>query len=153
MEKKIKIVLVDDNEDYLFTMTTFLTKNGFEALSATNEKDGIELIQKELPDIILLDVMMESLFSGFEVCRAIRTDPDIKEIPIIGISAMGEALNLEFDQWRDYQYFSPDAFVEKPVDKENLLSVIKEVLQKAAKDKKRPKWKKDLDESYKKGQY
>ena len=63
MEKKIKIVLVDDNEDYLFTMTTFLTKNGFEALSATNEKDGIELIQKELPDIILLDVMMESLFS------------------------------------------------------------------------------------------
>ncbi|MBW2219436.1 MAG: hypothetical protein JRF40_08105 [Deltaproteobacteria bacterium] len=97
--------------------------------------------------------MMESLFSGFEVCRAIRTNPDTEEIPIIGISAMGEALNIEFDQWRDYQYFSPNEFVEKPVDKENLLSVIKEVLQKAKKDQKRPKWKKDLDESYKKGQY
>ncbi|MBW1894386.1 MAG: response regulator [Deltaproteobacteria bacterium] len=153
MDKKIKIVLVDDNEDYLFTMKTFLERNGFEALSATNEQDGVELIQKEHPDIVLLDVMMESLFSGFEVCRAIRTNPDTEEIPIIGISAMGEALNIEFDQWRDYQYFSPNEFVEKPVDKENLLSVIKEVLQKAKKDQKRPKWKKDLDESYKKGQY
>ena len=153
MDKKIKIVLVDDNEDYLFTMETFLKKNDFEVLSAKNGEDGIALIKKELPDLVLLDVMMESLFSGFEVCRTIRTDPATKEIPIIGISAMGEALDVEFDQWRDHQYFSPNLFIEKPVDKENLISVMKEVMQKAEKDKKLPKWKKDLVESSKKKQY
>jgi CheY-like chemotaxis protein len=153
VDKKTKIVIVDDNEDYLFTMETFLKKNDFEVLSANNGKDGVELIRKELPDLILLDVMMESLYSGFEVCRTIRNDPDTKEIPIIGISAMGEALDVEFDQWRDHQFFSPNLFIEKPVDKENLLSVMKEVMQKAAKDRKRPKWKKKLDDSYKKEQY
>jgi DNA-binding response OmpR family regulator len=65
MEKSLKIILVDDNTDYLFTMESFLKRNGFEVETSDDGQKGLELVRKEAPDIILLDVMMETLFSGF----------------------------------------------------------------------------------------
>jgi len=55
MEKSLKIVLVDDNTDYLFTMETFLSRNGFEVKTSEDAEKGLELIRKESPDILLLD--------------------------------------------------------------------------------------------------
>ena len=150
MEKPVKIIMIDDNTDFLFTMETFLKRNGYAVLTAEDGKRGLDLIRQERPDLILLDIMMETLFSGFEVCKAVRTDPDLKEIPIIGISGMGDELSVGFDQWPDYQYFSPEAFFDKPVDKKNLLTKIQEVIQKAEARKARPKWRKDLDDRWQK---
>jgi len=130
MTTKGKILIIDDNEDFLFTMSTFLNRNGFEALTATDGKKGITIIEKERPDLVLLDVMMETLFSGFEVCKRIRTNPALKAIPIIGISGMEEELGVKFDKERDEDYFSPDDFFEKPVDREKLLEKIDELLKK-----------------------
>ena len=86
MEAKLKIVMVDDNTDFLFTMETFLARNGFEVETSDDGQKGLELIRKAVPDIILLDVMMETLFSGFELCKQLRMDDNLKDIPIIGIS-------------------------------------------------------------------
>ena len=69
MPKNLKIVIIDDNTDFLFTMETFLQRNGFEVHTAEDGQTGIDLIKKECPDLILLDIMMETLFSGFEVCK------------------------------------------------------------------------------------
>ena len=66
MEKSLKIVMVDDNTDFLFTMETFLERNGFEVLTADDGQKGMELIRKEQPDLIMLDIMMETLFSRDE---------------------------------------------------------------------------------------
>jgi CheY-like chemotaxis protein len=148
MEKGQKIVIVDDNTDFLFSMETFLQKNGFEVLTATDGKKGLDLIRKERPDLILLDIMMETLFSGFEVCKQIRSDDDLKDIPIIGISAMGDELKINYRQWPDYDYFKPDAFLDKPVDRQHLLRMIPEVIQKAKKRKRRPKWQKKMEEDW-----
>ena len=74
MGKGLKIVLVDDNTDYLFTMETFLSRNGFEIKTSDEVEKGLELIRSEHPDVILLDVMMETLFSGFELCKQLRMD-------------------------------------------------------------------------------
>lgn len=123
-----KIVIVDDNTDYLFTMKTFLSRNGFEVETAPDGQTGIELIKKERPDLILLDVMMETTFSGFEVCRQIRNDSELKSIPIIGITGMEDELGLKFDKYDDEDYFSPDAFFDKPVDKDALLEKIKDLI-------------------------
>ena len=123
-----KIVIIDDNQDYLFTMKTFLTRNGFEVLTAPDGKRGLDLINSEQPDLILLDVMMEALYSGFEVCKQIRKDPSLSAIPIIGISGMKEELGINFNKYRDAEYFSPDAFFDKPVDKDALLRTIKDLL-------------------------
>jgi CheY-like chemotaxis protein len=148
MGKNVKIVMIDDNTDFLFTMETFLKKNGFEVQTAEDGQKGIELIRKERPDLVLLDIMMETLFSGFEVCKAVRSDDDLKYIPIIGISAMGEELDIDYSQWPDYEYFRPDAFLDKPIDKQRLLQLIPEVIQKAQKRKRSPKWKKEMEKNW-----
>jgi CheY-like chemotaxis protein len=123
-----KVVIVDDNTDYLFTMKTFLSRNGFEVETAPDGKAGIELIKELRPDVVLLDVMMETTFSGFEVCRQIRNDPKLKDMPIIGITGMEDELGLKFDKYDDADYFSPNVFFDKPVDKDALLKKIKELI-------------------------
>jgi CheY-like chemotaxis protein len=148
MVKNVKIVMIDDNTDFHFNMETFLKKNGFEVQTAEDGQKGIELIRKERPDLVLLDIMMETLFSGFEVCKAVRSDDDLKYIPIIGISAMGEELDIDYSQWPDYEYFRPDAFLDKPIDKQRLLQLIPEVIQKAQKRKRSPKWKKEMEKDW-----
>ncbi len=122
------IIIVDDNTDYLFTMKTFLVRNGFDVETASDGRSGIELIKKVHPDLIMLDVMMESLYSGFEVCRQVRNDPMLKGTTIFGISGMEDELGIQFDKYEDADYFSPDEFFDKPVDKEMLLLKIKDLI-------------------------
>jgi len=128
MTKK-KILLIDDNSDFRFTMGVYLEKNGFEVISAEDGKQGWEKIQSERPDIVLLDVMMEQMFSGFEVCRLVRSKNEFKHLPIIGISAMANEIGVKYNQNTDEEYFSPDEFLDKPVDKELLLKSINKLLQ------------------------
>ena len=129
MEDPAKIIIIDDNTDYLFTMATFLKRNGFETLTAEDGQKGIELIEKERPDLILLDVMMESIYTGLDVCKKVRTNPDLKDIPIIGISGMADELGVQVEKWGDEDYFNVNEFFDKPVDKEKLLLKIKELLE------------------------
>ncbi|MCD4744239.1 MAG: response regulator [Desulfobacteraceae bacterium] len=124
----LKIAIVDDNTDYLFTMKTFLSRNGYEVVTAPDGEKGMDLIREEKPDIIMLDVMMETTFSGFEVCRQVRNDAALKKIPIIGITGMADEIGVEFNKRDDAEYFSPDAFFDKPVDKEALLKAIRDLL-------------------------
>jgi len=131
-DDKKKILIIDDNEDYLFTMETFLTRNGFNVVTASDGEKGLDLVLKELPDLILLDVMMETLYSGFEVNRRLRYEPAVQNIPIIGISGMKDELGVQFDLNRDAEYFSPDAFFDKPVDKNALLKTINDLLAKTS---------------------
>lgn len=148
MEKGLKVVVVDDDRDYLFTMETFLKRNDFNVFTADNGKDGIDLIKNQQPDVILLDVMMETLFSGYEVCKAVRSDPDVEFTPIVGISGMGDDIGVKYEQYRDEKYFTPDIFVEKPVDKELLIDIISQAIEKTKSRKKQPGWKKELENKY-----
>ncbi|MBU0995998.1 MAG: response regulator [Proteobacteria bacterium] len=127
MDRK-KIVIIDDNKDYTFTMGVFLEKNGFEVHTANNGEKGMEMIEKEKPDLVLLDVMMETLFSGFEVGRKIRQHPEMKEIPIIGISGMHNEIKVKFEKETDEDYFQPDEFFEKPADKDAVLNKINQLI-------------------------
>jgi DNA-binding response OmpR family regulator len=129
VDKGAKILIIDDNPDFLFTMETFLKRNGFATVIAEDGKKGVELAQKERPDLVLLDVMMETLFSGFEVCKQLKLDPGLKDVPIIGISGMGDELGVGYKKESDKEYFNPDEFFEKPVDKGKLLAKIKELLK------------------------
>jgi two-component system, OmpR family, alkaline phosphatase synthesis response regulator PhoP len=130
MEKIAKIVIVDDNHDLLFTMETFLKRNGFEVFTADDGRKGLDLIKEKNPDLILLDIMMETTYSGFDVCKEIRSDTSLKDIPIIGISGIGDEMGIQIDKWGDDDYFSVDEFFEKPVDRDRLLERIKIRLEK-----------------------
>ncbi len=122
------ILVVDDNADYLFTMETFLTRQGFQVLTASDGQKALDLAENKSPDLILLDVMMEALYSGFEVCRRLRSDAALAKIPIIGISGMQDELGVQIDLQRDADYFSPERFFDKPVNKDELLQAINDLL-------------------------
>jgi CheY-like chemotaxis protein len=143
--KPLKIALIDDNEDYLFTMGTFLTRNGHLVLTANSAKKGLSLIKRRRPKLILLDVMMESYYAGFELWRKLQEDPKLKAIPVIGISAMKNELGVRPDGPADRDYFYPAAFLDKPVDYELLLKTITKVMQSEEERKNKPKWKTVLE--------
>lgn len=138
MENIAKIIIIDDNTDLLFTMETFLKRNGFETLTAEDGRKGLDLIAEERPDLILLDIMMETTYSGLDVCKEIRADPNLKDIPIIGISGIGDELGIHLDKWGDDEYFSVDEFFEKPVDRDKLLERIKVRLERGVIKRGRP---------------
>ncbi len=129
MSVKPKVLIVDDNSDYLFVMETFLKRNGFDAITAQDGKAGYELALKEKPDVILLDIMMEGLFSGFQFCKKKLSEPELRDIPIIGISGIGDELGVDTEKYKFIKkYFSEDNFFEKPVNKEKLLDKIKSLV-------------------------
>ena len=67
-EKKFKILVIDDNEDNIFTIKTVLKRENYDVISATRGLAGIELAKKEMPDVIILDIMMPEI-DGFEICK------------------------------------------------------------------------------------
>ncbi len=123
-----KILIIDDDKVIVRYLGKFLKDNGYKTIVANDGENGMTLIKTEKPDLIILDVMMETLFSGFEVYRKIKIDDDLNKIPIIGISGMADEINVQFDKNRDAEYFNPDEFLEKPVDKELLLKKVANLL-------------------------
>jgi two-component system, OmpR family, phosphate regulon response regulator PhoB len=85
-------VIADDEVNQLELISHHLAKNGFRTLTATNGEDAFELIFDNKPDIVILDWMMPKS-SGISVCRKIRSTPEIKDLPIIILSARGEDID------------------------------------------------------------
>ena len=125
MKETGKVLIVDDNPDFVFATETFLRRNGFETIAARNGKEGLELAEQDRPDVIVLDVMMENLFSGLEICKRLRLNSELRHIPIIGVSGIGDELDVHLSRWGDNEYFPVDEYYEKPLDREKLLESIR----------------------------
>ncbi len=112
-EKKLRVAIVDDNADLRATLTDWLELAGFEPLEARSGPAGWTLIQKDRPDLVILDVGMDGL-DGYQVCRLARSNANTSTIPIImltGMTTMGEVeeafragandyVQKPFDWWR-----------------------------------------------------
>ena len=124
MAKK-KILVVDDETDLLDLIEYNLTKENFEVVTATDGLKGIKKAKVEKPDLVLLDIMMPKL-NGLEVCDMMRSDSELKEIPIIFLTARSdertevEGLNT-----------GADDFMTKPISTVKLVSHIKAVLRRS----------------------
>ena len=81
MAKKPKILCVDDEQDILDLLTFNLEKEGYEVCTALNGRKGLEVAKRELPDLIILDVMMPEM-DGMETCREIREIPSLQHVVI-----------------------------------------------------------------------
>ena|SRR3989338_2294085 len=118
-----KILLVDDEKDLVSTLRTLLEAKGYEVISATDGLEGLEKAKKEKPNLILLDVMMPNL-NGYQVCRALKKDPNFKHIPIVMLTAKAQ----ESDKFWGIESGADD-YVTKPFDSLNLLEKIKNNLK------------------------
>ena len=117
-----KILLVDDSSTILM-MEKFILRNGpYEILTATNGEEGVLKAAEQMPDLILLDVIMPKM-GGFEACRLIRNTEETKSIPIIMVTTRGEAANVEAG-WAN----GCTDYVTKPINSIELLAKVRNFL-------------------------
>jgi len=135
MEKqKAKILIIDDDPDFRDAVTPILESALYDVVNASNPEEGKKKIFSEEPDLILLDIMMDSLFDGFSLCHAIKTSKEYKEfndIPIIFVSAVKEVTGSRFQfKGEEQGMVGPDDYIDKPVKPDDLLSRIEKLLNK-----------------------
>ena len=130
MLKNKKILIIDDDPDFVETTKIILESRQYEVYSASGPEEGIKKVPQEKPDLIILDVMWPEKISGFEVCRRIKKQANFKNIPIIMITAVDKAYGLGFENVAGDETWLPcDDYLNKPVDPEQLLSKVEELLQ------------------------
>ena len=120
-----KIMIIDDDIDLVEAMRITLETDNYEVIDAQEGQKGLEILKKEKPDLLILDVMMGTLDEGFHIAYQIRNDEEIKDIPILMITAVGAQTGFEFDMHRDEDFLPVNEFIEKPVNPQILLDTVK----------------------------
>ena len=138
-----RILIVDDEPDAISYISSVLEDNGYEYLSAEDGEQGLELAKKEKPDMILLDLIMPGK-SGMLMFQELKKDPELGKIPVIVVSGASDALGVDLRNFMirqprkkrekvvettgETQFTEPNAYVDKPVDPDELIKVIEENL-------------------------
>lgn len=129
-----KILVIDDDPDFVAAVTPILKSALYEVATASNPSEAKEKIFSEKPDLILLDIMMDSLFDGFSLCHAIKTSREFREFkntPIIFVSAVKEVAGTRFQfKGEEQGMVGPDDYIDKPIDPADLLTRIEKLLKK-----------------------
>jgi len=125
--RKGKILVVDDDSDFVEIEKKILESESYEVLVAYNGKECIEMIGQERPDLILLDIAMETGFAGLDTAQFLRQRKETGDIPIIVVTARPIGTIYPDDAW-----YPTDDFVSKPVDKYELLQKVERALKQVS---------------------
>ena len=122
-----KVLLVDDDVDFVEMNKAVLTEKGFEVSAVYSAAEAREQLKDAVPDLIVLDVMMETGLAGFDLAREINQQhPDL---PILMLTGIREAKDLHFGFEPDETWLPVTTFLEKPVDPTDLAGRIEEMLK------------------------
>ena len=128
MEKKYRILVVDDDADFIKATTIVLECQSYQVLTASDGLEGLQVAKEERPDLILLDVIMPAK-DGFSAAEQLKKDPDLSDIPVVMLTSFSQAragtaiaankgLNLEAEDYLD-----------KPINPDELLACVKQFLK------------------------
>lgn len=117
-----RILIVDDSPTETFRFKEILTKHGFEVIEASNGEEGVSMAQAELPDMVLMDVVMPGV-NGFQATRQISRHEITKHIPIVIVSTKDQATDRV---WGKRQ--GACDYLTKPIEEKQLIDVIKQHL-------------------------
>jgi two-component system phosphate regulon response regulator PhoB len=128
------ILIVDDDYDFLEINRMILEKAGYRVVLAAEPKQALVRMAEEKPDLVITDLMMTSLDSGFFFARTIKEDPRYANIPVIIATSVSSALGLDFRPRTDEDraQMHVDAYFDKPLDTTRLLSTILDLLGQTA---------------------
>lgn len=132
-----RILIVDDDPDIILFLKTLLQDHGYRTLIATNGREGFNLVEHERPDLVLLDLMMPQR-SGLSVLSDIKSHEELRKIPIIMVTGVSGETGIDLEPiLKQEQHgseengpFRPEGYIEKPVDPDKLIALIKEVLNR-----------------------
>jgi len=128
-----KIMIVDDDPDYINVVKTILEREQYTVVTAGDKTEGMEKIRTEKPDLAILDVMMNAWQDGFEMSRQLKKDPQFKNMPVLMLTAVENRTGIGFKSTAgDPTWLPVDVFLDKPVEPEILLSEVKKLLSNKA---------------------
>ncbi len=133
MAQKKRIILVEDEEDIAAFIKLQADISGYQLHVEVDGINGLKAIDRERPDLVVLDIMLPGL-NGFDVCRRMKSNPELKNIPIIIISAKSEELDVVLGL-----ELGADDYVAKPFSPKVLFSRVKAILRRGQEDKKKAK--------------
>ena len=125
------ILVVDDEERMRSLLQTYLVREGYRVLTAGDGKEALRLARTEKPDLIVLDVMMETGTAGFHVSYQVRKDPDFASTPILMVTAIHQTTPLRFSPDTDGEFLPVQKLLDKPVPADVLLKEVALLLEHA----------------------
>ncbi len=124
-----KILIVDDDLDLIKALKVTLESENYSVSTASDRTEGLEKIQTEKPDLLILDVMMSTWQDGFEMARELKKDSKFPNMPILMLTGVKVKTGIEFKSTAGDPTWCPvDGFLDKPVESDILLAEISKLL-------------------------
>lgn len=124
-----RILIVDDDPDLTKALQSILESQNYIVVVASEAKEGMEKIRVNKPDLVILDVMMAAWQDGFEMSRTLKKDPQYEDMPILMLTAVKDRTGIDFKSTAgDPNWLPVDAFLDKPVEPQVLLTEVKKLL-------------------------
>ena len=130
MERKAKILIVDDDPDFVAATRVVLESKPYEVIVAYDGDEGLEKVKQERPDLIILDIIMP-MKDGFMVCQQLKKDPQLSSIPVLMLTAFGEKVGETSLALSQGLTLEAEDFIDKPVTPAELLLRVERLLKKA----------------------
>ncbi len=119
----MKIGIIEDDDTILYTLTLKLKKEGYEVVGSSNGMDGLEMIEREKPNLVVVDILLPML-SGMQVIGKVRENEQLKHIPILVLTTLGQEENIQ-----EAFELGADDYLRKPVSLMELTLRIKKLLK------------------------
>jgi CheY-like chemotaxis protein len=122
-----KVLVVDDDPDFVKVTTRVLEKAGHEVVSAANGAKALQAMRQDAPDVVLLDIMMSYILDGLDVSREMAEDPALKDVPVIMVTSLTGVKGS--GMFPTDEYVPVDEWLSKPVDPDTLLGRVDQALR------------------------
>ncbi len=129
MPDKKRILIIDDNSHFVKMNRTALEAAGYEVEAAYNAEEGFTKVEYGQPDAIVLDLMMERHDSGFKLAQRLKTHPVYRDIPVLMLTAVGEATGYRFSMEEDGYWMNTDDFADKPLPPDQLIERLEKLIE------------------------
>ena len=128
MTTKKKILIVEDEKDVMTFLKAIFEDNGYDTVTAADGREGLDMAKSESPDLITLDLAMPNQ-SGVRTYRQYREDSELKKIPVIIITAVGDDMRRYFKKVPGFS--KPEGFMNKPIDEKALVTMVANLLSES----------------------
>lgn len=129
MTNKTKILLIDDDPDFVESTKLVLESKPYEVITASNGNEGLAKARKEKPDLIILDIIMPGK-DGFNAAEDLKKDPEMKKIPVIMLTSFSENVGQTSLSVSQGLMLDTEDYIDKPVAPQELLRRVEKLLKK-----------------------
>ncbi|RLC73425.1 MAG: response regulator [Chloroflexi bacterium] len=133
-----KILVIDDDADFRLAVQMVVEAHEFEMEEAATPAEGIDKVLGVEPDLVILDVMMPTDYEGFQVAREIREKHKLIDLPILMLTSVHSVKKVPYRFAPDEDYLPVDVFLDKPIEPEQLVATIQEMLGKRREEPEHP---------------